>query len=241
MIASRFMVLAPDRRGYGDSDRPADPATYDNATMAQDVLSLLEEIGVDEFMAVGHDKGAPTAQRLATDHPDRVRGLVILDGAPAGGRSTAPRDPSGRSWYFDFFRQRGVAEQIIGQNPRLFFSLFLDRNPHLTPEEHEYYLETFCRPGSVDAVLADYRVSLEGDQERWRKETEAGVKVRVPVCALWGARGPSANATPLERWREMADDVRGAPIPNAAHYVQEEQPELVAEHILRFADELGIR
>lgn len=239
LLESRFTVLAPDRRGYGDSDRPADPAPYDNSTMAQDVLDLAEQVGFGAFIALGHDKGAPTAQRLATDHPDRVRGLVILDGAPAGSRSTAPRDPSGRSWYFDFFRQRGVAEQIIGENPRLFFSLFLDRNPHLSREEHEYYLETFCRPGSVDAVLADYRVSLEEDQARWQQEAEAGVKVRVPVCALWGSRGPSASATVLERWREVADDVRGAAIPNSAHYVQEEQPELVADHILRFADELG--
>ncbi len=240
LLTSRFVVLAPDRRGYGDSDRPAEPASYDNATMAQDVMDLVEHLSWQSFVVLGHDKGAPTAQRLATDHPDRVRALVILDSAPAGGRATAPRDPSGRTWYFDFFRQRGVAEQLIGQNPRLFFSLFLDRNPHLSPEEHEYYLETFCRPGSVDAVLADYRFSLEGDREGWEHDAEAGVKVRVPVCALWGARGPSANASVLERWRESADDVRGSAIPDAAHYVQEEQPQLVAEQIIRFADELGI-
>src|SRR5207237_1707374 len=107
--------------------------------------------------------------------------------------------------------------------------------------EHAYYLETFCRPGSVEAVLADYRVSLEEDQERWREETATGVNIKVPVCVLWGARGPSANAPVLDRWHEAADKVRGALLQNAAHYVQEEQPALVAEHILRFADELGIR
>jgi haloacetate dehalogenase len=240
ILTSRFTVLAADRRGYGDSDRPADPATYDNATMARDVVELVDQLGWDSFVVLGHDKGAPTAQRLAKDLPDRVRGLIILDAAPSGSGSTAPRDPSGRSWYFDFFRQRGVAEQLIGQNPRLFFSLFLDRNPHLSREEHEYYLETFCRPGSVEAVLADYRVSLEDDRVRWEEEAATGVKIRVPVCALWGARGPSTGSPILDRWREAADDVRGAPIPDAAHYVQEEQPQLVAAHILQFADELGI-
>jgi haloacetate dehalogenase len=240
LLAPRFTVVAPDRRGYGDSDRPTDPACYDNATMVEDVVGLIEQMGWQSCVVVGHDKGAPTAQRLATDHSDRVRGLVILDAAPSGGRSTAPRDPTGRTWYFDFFRQRGVAERLIGQNPRLFFGLFLDRNPHISEEERAYYLETFCRPGSVEAVLADYRHGLEDDQASWQEEASAGVKLRVPVCALWGGRGPSANAPVLERWREAADDVRGAPIPDAAHYVQEEQPQLVAEHILRFADELGI-
>jgi haloacetate dehalogenase len=240
LLTSRFTMLAPDRRGYGDSERPSDPATYDNATMAQDVLALADAQGWESFVVLGHDKGAPTAQRLAADHPDRVRGLIILDATPAGGGANAPRDPSGRSWYMDFFRQRGVAEPMIGQNPRLFFSLFLDRNPHLSPEEHEYYLETFCRPGSVEAVLADYRHGLEDDRDRWQEEARAGAKIRVPVCVLWGARGPSVGSPVLDRWRDAAEDVRGAGIPNAAHYVQEEQPELVAEHILRFADELGI-
>ncbi len=266
LLESRFTVLAPDRRGYGDSDRPTDPSCYDNATMAQDVLDLVAHVGwtafhqssepglgfprpgssdgrsldASSFVVLGHDKGAPTAQRIAIDHPDRVKGLIMLDAAPTGARSSAPRDPSGRSWYFDFFRQRGVAEQLIGQNPRLFFGLFLDRNPHLSPEDREYFLETFCRPGSVEAVLADYRHGLEDDRERWEQEAASGVRVRVPVLALWGGRGPATNASVLERWHEAADDVRGAQIPDAAHYVQEEQPELVAEHILRFADELGI-
>jgi pimeloyl-ACP methyl ester carboxylesterase len=240
LLSARFTVLAPDRRGYGDSDRPADAASYTNATMAQDVMALVDQMGWQSFMLMGHDKGAPTAQRIAIDHAGRVRGLVILDASPSAVATPAPRDPSGRSWYMDFFRQRGVAEQLIGQNPRLFFSLFLDRNPHLTPAEHEYFLETFCRPGTVEAVLADYRHSLEDDREGWQADAKAGVKIRVPVCALWGARGPSANASVLERWRDGADDVRGAAIPDAAHYVQEEQPQLLAEHILRFADELGV-
>jgi haloacetate dehalogenase len=240
MLTPRFAVAAPDRRGYGDSDRPSDPAVYDNAHMVRDALELADHLGWQQFILIGHDKGAPTAQRLAMDHPDRVRGLVMLDATPAGARSVGPRDPSGRSWYMDFFRQRGVAEQIIGQNPRLFFSLFLDRNPHLSREEHEYYLETFCRPGLVEAVLADYRVSLEDDLQQWQRDFEVGVGVPVPVCALWGGRGPSSSVAVVDRWREVADNVRGAAIPDAAHYVQEEQPQLLAEHILRFAEELGI-
>src|SRR5438045_343550 len=130
LLTSRFAVAAPDRRGYGDSDRPADPSEYDNAHMVRDTLELADHLGWQQFVVIGHDKGAPTAQRLAMDHPDRVRGLVMLDATPSGSRPIGPRDTTGRSWYFDFFRQRGVAEQLIGQNPRLFFSLFLDRNPH---------------------------------------------------------------------------------------------------------------
>lgn len=242
LVTSRFTLLAPDRRGYGDSDRPADAATYDNAHMVADTMELIDQQGWRSFVVMGHDKGAPTAQRIAMDHPDRVRALIMLDSGPSGGQAggAAPRDPSGRSWYMDFFRQRGVAEPIMGQNPRLFFGLFLDRNPHLDPDEREYFLEKFCRPGSVEAVLADYRASLEQDREVWQALGQSGARVEVPVLALWGARGPSANSPVLDRWKEMASDVRGAPVADSAHYLMEEQPQVVAEHILKFADELEL-
>ena len=239
-LTPRFTMVMPDRRGYGDTDRPADPNAYDNATMTQDAIGLMDHLDLTEFMVVGHDKGAPTARRITAGHQDRVRGAVILDGMPEGVSMPRPRDTTGRSWYFDFFRQRNVAEPLIGQNPRLFFSLFLDRNPHLTAEEHEYYVQMFCRRGSVDAILADYRSGLEVDSVYWREQVDAGARIGTPLCLLWGGRGPTANAPVLEAWRQVADDVRGEVIEDAAHYVHEEQPEDVAGHILRFADELGV-
>src|SRR6266545_602281 len=60
LLESRFTVLAPDRRGYGDSDRPTDPSCYDNATMSRDVMDLVEHLEWGPFVVLGHDKGAPT-------------------------------------------------------------------------------------------------------------------------------------------------------------------------------------
>jgi haloacetate dehalogenase len=239
-LARRFTVVAPDRRGYGDSDRPTDSASYDNANMTQDALGLARHLGWTEFLVVGHDRGSPDARRLVGDHPDVVRGAMILDGLPEGVKLAQRQDTTGRQWYFDFFRQRGVAEQLIGQNPRLFFSLFLDRNPHLSREEHEYYVQMFCRPGTVEAILADYRAGLEVDRVYWEEQVRAGRKLRTPLYVVWGAQGPAAGAPVLEAWRQVAESVRGEAVPESGHYVQEQQPEAVARHILRFADELGL-
>jgi haloacetate dehalogenase len=239
-LGERFTVVSMDRRGYGESNRPSDGAGYDNATMAADALALARSLGWEKFLVVGHDRGAPVAQRLAADHRENITALVMLDCLPFGLRDERPRDPSGRSWYMDFFRQRGVAEKIIGQNPRLFFSLFLDRHSHLTPEEHETFLEPFCRPGSVEAVLADYRHATEGDLTYWQEWFQNGNKIETPVCALWAEKGPFAKSPVLEIWRAAAHDVRGAMIPRCAHYLQEQQPDPVVRQILRFADELGI-
>jgi pimeloyl-ACP methyl ester carboxylesterase len=137
------------------------------------------------FVVVGHDLGQPVAQRLAADHPDIVAGAVFLDGVPQGVPYDR-RDPSGRTWYFDFFRQRGVTEQIIG--------------------------------------------------EEW---IGAGQKIEPPAWVLWAANGPMAGAPVLELWRRVAPNVRGAEIPKTAQYLQEEQPEQVARHILDFAHEIA--
>jgi pimeloyl-ACP methyl ester carboxylesterase len=240
-LAARFTAVAMDRRGYGESDRPPDAAGYDNRTMAADALGLAHELGWKKFLLVGHDRGAPAAQRLAADYPAEIAGLVMLDCLPFGLRDERPRDPTGRGWYMDFFRQRGVAEKIIGQNPRLFFSLFLQRNSHLTPEEQEIFLEPFCRPGSVAAVLADYRHGLDDDAAYWKDWFQSGNRITTPVCALWSEKGPVARQAVLEAWRTAARDVRGAMISDCAHYLQEERPDAVVEQILRFGEELGIR
>jgi haloacetate dehalogenase len=163
-----------------------------------------------------------------------------MDAAPQGAGPPPPRDPSGRSWYLDFFRQRDVAEQIIGQNPRLFFSLFVSRHQHLTLEEHEFYTESFARPGGTEAVLADYRAGAEIDSDYWAAESKSGRKIQVPIYAIWGERGPSANAAVLEAWQQVASDVQGEVVPDSAHYIHEEQPEATVRHIQRFAVYLGI-
>jgi pimeloyl-ACP methyl ester carboxylesterase len=239
-LSRRFIVVAPDRRGYGDSERVADPTAYGLATMAADAIALMDHLGHERFIVVGHDKGAPTARKLAADLPERVVGLVQIDSGPQGVGSAARRDPTGRQWYFDFFRQRNVAEPIVNAIPELFFGLFLDRNPHLTAEEKAYYVDMFARPGSANAVIWDYRLALEEDPDYWQAEVESGRKITVPVLSVWGANGPSANSPVLDQWRQVATDVRGGPVADSAHYVQEQQPEVVVDQILRFADELNL-
>jgi haloacetate dehalogenase len=239
-LAERFTVVAPDRRGYGDSERPKPPAAYDGGTIASDHMELARRLGWDRFLVAGHDRGAPIARRMAADHPDVIAGAMILDTLPQGSGYEQPRDPSGRTWYLDFFLQRGVAEAIIGQNPRLFFSLFVSRHHHLAPAEHEFYTDAFCRPGSTEAVLADYRAGTEIDGPYWRGEAEAGHTIQTPLHVIWGGHGPTANAPVLDIWRRVAEHVTGAEIPDCAHYIPEEQPDLTVSHMLAFANTLGI-
>jgi haloacetate dehalogenase len=84
-LAQDFSVVAADLRGYGDSGKPqGDPEhlRHSKREMARDQVEVMEQLGFESFLLVGHDRGAWVAHRLAKDHPQRVRKLAVLDIIP---------------------------------------------------------------------------------------------------------------------------------------------------------------
>lgn len=77
-LAAHFRVVAIDQRGHGLTDKPVD--AYSFAEVTGDVLSLLGEVAFDRPVLAGHSWGASVATQFAVDHPDRVRGVVMIDG-----------------------------------------------------------------------------------------------------------------------------------------------------------------
>ena len=74
-LAEHFTVIVPDLRGYGQSEAPLpdiDSANYSKRAMGRDVLAIMDGLGFDKFLLVGHDRGARVSYRLAFDHPERI-------------------------------------------------------------------------------------------------------------------------------------------------------------------------
>ncbi len=74
----RSMSLPLDQRGHGLSDRPEDGYGFDETTA--DVAALIDALDLERPVVVGHSWGANVALSLAADHPDSVRGIVLVDG-----------------------------------------------------------------------------------------------------------------------------------------------------------------
>ena len=84
-LRSHYRLVMPDLRGYGESScelGEPDHANYSKRAMAQEVIDLLDTLGVDRFYLCGHDRGGRVAHRLALDHGARVRKMCVLDIAP---------------------------------------------------------------------------------------------------------------------------------------------------------------
>jgi haloacetate dehalogenase len=80
ILSEDFTVVAADLRGYGDSSRPfgdEDHSTYSKRAMAGDQAAVMESLGYDSFIVIGHDRGGRVGHRMALDYPDRVTKLAV--------------------------------------------------------------------------------------------------------------------------------------------------------------------
>lgn len=141
-----WRAIAVDQRGYGRSDRPADPALYDADHVMADMTGLLDALGLEKAVFVGHDFGAQQVCNLAVRRAERVAGVVVMscpydfDLAGRGGRGRAPAEAAaGRDWaagmrpseafaaaardhflHLHYFQAIGPAERELGAAPAEF-------------------------------------------------------------------------------------------------------------------------
>ena len=104
-LQDHYRLVMPDLRGYGDSSHDVgdtDHAHYSKRAMAQEVIDLLDHLGVQDFFLCGHDRGGRVAHRLALDHPSRVKKLCVIDIAPTLDMYAATDFAYARAYYHWF-------------------------------------------------------------------------------------------------------------------------------------------
>src|SRR5262249_22187334 len=106
LAGAGYYVVAPDLRGYNESDKPLGVRNYRIELLVQDVVALIEHTGVRRAVVVGHDWGGVIAWQLAMDHPERVDRLVILNAPHPAAFLRELRRPTQllRSAYMLFFQ-----------------------------------------------------------------------------------------------------------------------------------------
>jgi haloacetate dehalogenase len=207
--------------------------------LARDQVALMRSLGHERFAIVGHDRGARVAHRLAVDHAEAVERVAVLDIAPTLAMYEQTGEAFARAYWHWFFLilPFPIPETMIGADPRFLLRAKVGAGSAgmkpFTDEAWAQYERCFT-PEMIHASCEDYRAAAAIDLEHDRADRAAGVRLRAPLLALWGAHGVIERCfRTMDEWRRVADDVRGSALP-AGHYLPEEVPELVTEALEGF-------
>ena len=236
-LATKYRVIAPDLRGLGDSSRPLEG--YDKKTIADDIWRLLHDhLGLTQFMLVGHDWGGPTAYALSAAHPEAVRKLAVLDVTIPGDGSTN-FSQGGRRWHHAFHQTADLPEALIAGREDIYFSWFYRNWGHhpnvLSAADIAEYLRVYSQPGALRAGFSYYRNLARdiADNEAIAKT----FKLPMPVLALGGNNAWGRGMEVLQSLQRLGGNVRGGVIDNCGHWMAEEQPVVLLQHLLPFLAE----
>ncbi|HVA61015.1 MAG TPA: alpha/beta fold hydrolase [Mycobacteriales bacterium] len=230
------LTIATDLVGLGRSERP--PGRY-YGLGAQAVLlrGLLDQLGFDRVVVVGHDLGGAVAVHLAGLAADRIAGLVLVDSpVHADAWPTRPVLPllaplAGEAFAAGLRATPGLARSVLARS--LGASLADSR---LTSREIDSYLTPLLGPDGPRGLLRFVRaVDLEATESVWRLVAAAP----PPALVLWGERD---HLHPAEYGRRVAGELRGAawvPVSGAGHLLPQERPERVAEELTGFLAEFA--
>ncbi|WP_144184509.1 alpha/beta fold hydrolase [Elioraea rosea] len=240
-LAQGFTVVAPDLRGYGDSDKPdggPDHSGYSFRTMANDNVAVMEKLGFGRFGVAGHDRGARVGFRMALDHPEKVTRLAALDIVPTHHVLSNVTLGWGLEAYHWFFmaQKAPFPEKLLCADLAYYISYKLNKKgvglEIFSAEAMAEYVRC-TTPEQIHAVCEDYRatvsVDFAMDTADFGKRT-----IAAPVLVLWGSNSHCGrHFKPLEAWAPWAPDLRGWPVPTG-HYPAEHRPELVYDPFWRF-------
>ena len=219
-LASRYCCLRYDTRGHGRSQTVDEVPTID--TLADDLAGLLDALGIEGAHVVGLSLGGMTAQAFAAKHPRKVESLVLM--------ATSAHLPPESAWEerARLVQAEGMGAVVDTVMARWFTPDTVAISPDLVRPVRDWFLRVDPR-GYAACCLAIGKMDL-------RDRIGA---IRVPTLIVAGEDDP---ATPLEMMEDIQSRIPGARlfvVPEAAHLVAVEQPEMVNEQLRAFLAEVG--
>jgi len=225
-------VIAPDLRGMGLSSRPE--GGYDKKTQGHDIAGVLDALRIEQADLVTHDIGNMVGYAFAALHPGRVIRFVIMD-APLPG--VGPWEEIIRSralWHFSF--QGPDAERLVAGRERIYLDRFWNEfsaDPRrFSDDSREHYARLYAQPGAMHAGFNQF-AAFDLDA-RDNQAFVAEGKLAMPVLAVGGEK--SFGPTMAVVMRAAATDVEELVIPDAGHWLMEEQPGATIAAVRAFLD-----
>jgi pimeloyl-ACP methyl ester carboxylesterase len=227
LLATDHLVIAPDYRGAGLSDRPM--SGYDKRTMADDLHALvgcLTDAPVEHV--IGHDLGAMVAVAYAIAHPG-LGSLTLVDAPIPGTATWAPITANPRIWHFGFHSNVDLAARLVTGNERLYIEEFvrvrIGNTAAIGDAELDEYAAAYRRPGALRAAFSAY-ATFETDAAHNAEHLREPLDVpTLTVGGTLSTSGPLMAATGAEVSRRHTN----VSVAGAGHWIPEEAPDALVD------------
>jgi len=231
LVEAGYRVITFDQRGFGQSDWPPEVSGSHVFNAMADIGTILDALDISSAHLVGHDWGAPPCWLASMFTPERVSSLIALSvGHPLAFRR-AGLEQRQRSFYMLLFQFVDVAEQWLRNDEWANLRMLIH-----DPANFDDRIAELGKPGALTASLNWYRANIT--PESLIEEPAALPAVTRPTLGVMGADDWALLPTQMiESEQYVEAQWRYAEVPNAAHWMQTEQPEAVNTLLLEWLEE----
>ena len=231
-----YTVVAPDLRGYNDTDKPY--RGYDIDTLLCDIVGLIKGLGQEKAIIVGHDWGGVLAWMFAMKYQPMVERLLVLNAPHSGTFQRELRTPKQlrKSWYVLAFQLPWLPEYILGRNHAQVIGQMIIRSAvqkaAFPPDVLAHYRDAMSKPGALHASISYYRMLFRRSLSLLGKDKLE--TIHVPTLLIWGEQDIALDIALTEGLEQWVPNLQIRRIPDSGHWVQQEKPALVNQYMRTF-------
>lgn len=234
LAESGHRVLAMDLRGFGWSDAPRDG--YEKENLADDVLAVLDALGLERVKLVGHDWGGWIGFLLCLRAPQRFERYLALNILPPWVETRKMLPHAWRFWYQWMILSPGLGYRLHRSGrfvPKVLAGGSVRREAWDQATLHAF-ADNLAEPDRARACVQMYRVFNLREMPAIVRGRYAGQRLTVPTRMLFGTGDAALRPELVDTSQRFADDMELERVEACGHFIADERPGLVAERAREF-------
>ena len=224
LVKAGYKVIAPDQRGFGESDAPEGKENYDMDLIAKDAIAILDQLGIQKAKLVAHDWGAMIGWLLAGTYPERFESYIAISVGHSKAYAAAGFEQKKKGWYVLFFQLKGIAEKAFMAKDWALFRKTVNNHPEI-----DHWIKDLSRPGRLTAGMNWYRANLS---KLWKAEFP---RVKIPVLGIWSTGDVALAEDQMINSATFVDATwQYERMEDASHWVPVDEPEQLSNLIINY-------